>query len=79
MEEEFDAIEIERLRRGATKDLIEDEILICECMCVSALDIRNLFKNSKIVDLEVLKEQLRVGQGCSSCLKSFEQWKDKIF
>jgi hypothetical protein len=48
-------------------------------MCFSAGDIRKKFDNSKIVDLEILVNDHCVGHGCSSCVKSFAQWKDKIF
>lgn len=80
MEEDLDTIEaFERWRAGESKNQLDDNVLICECMCVSALDIREHFTNVHEIDLEKLKEQLGMGQGCSSCLKSFEQWKDKIF
>ncbi len=80
MEEDFDAIEeFDRWRAGESKDLLDNEILICECMCVSVLDIRELLRDTREVDLNILKEQLSMGQGCSSCTKSFEQWKNKIF
>lgn len=78
-EYELDDFEINLLRNSDIKDTISDDVLICECMCVSAGDIRNLFKNSQIVDLKILREELCVGQGCSSCLKTADQWKDKIF
>lgn len=80
MEEDYDAIdEFNRWRAGESKNLLSDETLICECMCVSVLDIRELFKDTREVDLKILKEKLSMGQGCSSCIKSFVQWKDKIF
>lgn len=76
---EFDNFEIDILRAEKPLETIADEILICECMCVSAGDIRDLFKNSQVVDLKILKEEFCVGQGCSSCIKSFDQWREKIF
>jgi NAD(P)H-nitrite reductase large subunit len=78
-DEELDAYELEILRAGERKDFINDEVLICECMCISAKDIRNLFSDSKVVDLDVLKEEFSFGTGCSSCIKSFSNWKDRIF
>lgn len=80
MEDDFEAIEaFEKWRAGESTDLLNDDFLICECMCVSVLDIREQFRDSRELDLEKLKEQLSMGQGCSSCLKTIEQWKDKIF
>jgi bacterioferritin-associated ferredoxin len=80
MDEDFEAIELfNQWRAGEPKDLISDDILICECFCISALDIRNLFKDAKIVDLEILKEQYCMGQACSSCLKSSDDWTTRIF
>jgi hypothetical protein len=78
-EDELDLFEINVLRAGEHKELIDDNTLICECMCFSAGDIRKKFDNSKIVDLEILVNDRCVGHGCSSCVKSFAQWKDKIF
>ena len=51
--------------------------LVCECMCVSISDIRELLKGKK-VDLEILKQELKLGSGCSSCIKSFKDWKGHI-
>ncbi len=50
--------------------------LICECMCVSLQDIREHLQG-KEATIEKVKE-LKLGGGCSSCLKNFKQWKHKI-
>lgn len=54
----------------------QDDQLICECMCISIQDIRNHLAGDQVT-LEKLQE-LKLGSGCSSCLKSFKQWRDKI-
>lgn len=56
---------------------LNDEVLICECMCISVGEIREHIRNGD-VNLSVLSQELMLGSGCSSCFKSFEQWKDKI-
>ena len=56
---------------------LDDDCLICECFCVNVADIRQLC--SSTVDLDLLKSNLSLGKGCTSCVKSFESWKDKIF
>lgn len=56
---------------------IPDDQLICECLCISAGDIRKCLKGN-VVDLETLSFELKLGSGCSSCKKSFQQWKDRI-
>jgi hypothetical protein len=56
---------------------LDDEILICECFCVNAADIRELCETS--VDLDLLKVRLNLGEGCRSCLKRKDDWIDKIF
>jgi bacterioferritin-associated ferredoxin len=61
------------------KQLLDDEILICECFCVNVRDIRDSFKESKKVDLSILSERLCMGKGCGSCIKSSSEWLDKIF
>lgn len=80
MEDDIDAIEaIHQWRAGESKNILTDDTLICECMCISVADIKELFKDTKDVDLKILQEQLSVGQGCSTCLRDFRHWKDKIF
>lgn len=54
-----------------------DDLLICECMCLSAGDIRKCLKEN-VVDLNLLTCELKLGSGCSSCLKSFHSWKEGI-
>jgi NAD(P)H-nitrite reductase large subunit len=56
---------------------LDDEALICECFCVNAGDIRE--RCSGAVDLELLKRELSLGEGCQSCIKSKEAWINKIF
>ncbi|HLW58050.1 MAG TPA: (2Fe-2S)-binding protein [Bacteriovoracaceae bacterium] len=59
-------------------DLLDDDILICECFCVNVADIRHLFQDSKTVDLDALAKAYGLGQGCQSCLKR-KDWIDRIF
>lgn len=80
MEEDFDAIEaFHKWRDKKLSDICDDDNLICECMCISAFDIREFFKDSQKLDLKMLQDQLGLGQGCSSCVRDFINWKDKIF
>jgi hypothetical protein len=55
---------------------LEDDVLICECFCVNVGDIR-LFSTSP-VELDQLRSRFSLGEGCKSCVKSFDSWKDKI-
>lgn len=59
----------------------DESFLICECVCISNIDIENYLvsKNIKFVDLEMLKKDLKLGSGCNSCIKSFDNWSSKIF
>lgn len=59
-------------------DLLDDDFLICECFCVSARDIRDLFHETRSIDLVALAEAYGMGQGCKSCLKR-NDWVNKIF
>lgn len=54
-----------------------DDTLICECLCISAGDIRSILKN-RVIDIKFLRNELMLGSGCSSCTKSFCKWKSKI-
>jgi NAD(P)H-nitrite reductase large subunit len=78
-EDELDDYELESLRAGERKDLLNDDVLICECLCVSVADIRKFFNKNQNVDLEALRKEFHLGAGCSSCVRSFSQWKDQIF
>lgn len=77
--DELELLEEARLLADSTKkhEKLDKNILICECMCISVGDIREFFKGNEI-NLSDLSSGLNLGSGCSSCLKSFEQWKDKI-
>ncbi|MBD66854.1 MAG: hypothetical protein CME62_16750 [Halobacteriovoraceae bacterium] len=67
----------EILTRSNTSNA-EDE-LICECCSVSLFDIREFVNgNNGYLDLNQLREELKLGSGCSSCLKSFDSWKKKV-
>jgi NAD(P)H-nitrite reductase large subunit len=59
--------------------LLDDELLICECNCVSVKDIKMLFHDERVVNVETLTRVLKLGSGCGSCLKSCDEWKDRIF
>lgn len=58
---------------------LDDEILICECFCVNALDIRQACAHLGKVDVALLQQNLSLGHGCQSCLKRLDYWIDKIF
>ena len=56
---------------------LDDDVIICECFCVNVADIKAT--KLKKVDFEYLKNSLGLGTGCSSCIKSKNNWKEKIF
>ena len=58
---------------------LDDEVLICECFCVSVQDIRQACSSQNKVDLDVLSKNFSLGLGCQSCLKRSEDWINKIF
>lgn len=58
---------------------LADDVLICECFCVSVLDIREAFKDTSEVDLGALKRGFCMGEGCQSCVKAAPEWMSKIF
>jgi NAD(P)H-nitrite reductase large subunit len=67
---------VDELIPQATEKL-DDETLICECFCVNVKDIRELCQTH--VDIDLLQDQLNMGQGCQSCMKNKDSWKNKIF
>ncbi len=70
---------VKELYSETTIEKLDDEVLICECFCVNARDIREACDHLKKVDLALLQETLNFGHGCQSCLKNSEIWKDNIF
>lgn len=78
--EELKMLEEARLQTESSdkqEEAISDDVLICECMCISMGDIREFCKENE-AKLSNLSRELGLGTGCSSCSKSFDQWKDKI-
>ena len=61
------------------EEKLDSEVLICECFCVSARDIREAFADTQIVDLQILQDTLNLGHGCQSCMKNKDTWIHKIF
>lgn len=65
------------LESSAKDNKMSDDHLICECMCVSAGEIRELLREKKF-DLDLLRQEFGLGSGCSSCIKSLQSWKSKL-
>ena len=59
------------------KKILDDHELICECFCVTVKMIREI--GDKDLELEGLKQELNLGNGCRSCLKRYDEWKERIF
>jgi len=57
---------------------LPDDALVCECYCVSALDIRQSLSPEQSIDLEVLREKFGLGSGCGRCLIEKETWVKQI-
>ena len=56
---------------------LDENLLICECMCISVGDIRETFKHNEPC-LDLLVSELGLGSACSTCLKSKGDWFNKI-
>lgn len=61
------------------KELLEDDVLICECFCVSVGDIREVCGETKLVDIEKLQQLFHFSQGCGTCIQRKNEWFDLIF
>jgi NAD(P)H-nitrite reductase large subunit len=55
------------------------DTLICECYCVSVLDIQQAFAKTRTVNLEKLQQDFKLGTGCGQCLKDKSNWMNLIF
>lgn len=80
MEEEFLSL-IDRVEDLYSQPVekLKNEVLICECFCVDAGDIRDACGTIQKVDLETLQRDFNLGNGCQGCLKRINSWVDKIF
>ncbi len=85
MEQKLDFDELEmlaeaRLQTTASKshEKFNENTLICECMCLTLGDIRDFIDGKSEISLKTMTEELGLGSGCSNCLKSFKQWKEKV-
>lgn len=80
MDEKFlEAIDSYHEHIDAKQGILQDDELICECHCVSALDVRLLFADAKQVDIEVLKNYFGLGTACGSCLKAKDDWISRLY
>lgn len=63
-----------------TTEKLSDDVLICECFCVSVREIKECLSGprSDVTDLEFLSEQLQMGTSCGSCMKKSASWINKI-
>jgi NAD(P)H-nitrite reductase large subunit len=68
----------EALREWEDPTLAE-ETLICECYCVSVLDIKQTCGATGSVDLELLGQEFGLGTGCGQCVNDFANWKNLVF
>lgn len=57
---------------------LADDVLICECFCVSVRDIREASSGVGEVNLEALSDRFSLGEGCKSCVKAVQDWVHKI-
>lgn len=69
---------LEALREWEQPTLAE-ETLICECYCVSVLDIKQTCSKTGPIDLELLQQTFGMGTGCGQCVNDFANWKNLVF
>jgi NAD(P)H-nitrite reductase large subunit len=70
---------VDELLGEMPKALLDDDVLICECFCVSVGDIREVCGETKLVDIEKLQQQFHFSQGCGTCIQRKNEWFDLIF
>lgn len=57
------------------RPVLADDVIVCECFCVSLGDIRNAaLEMGGEIDVEYLQQRFHLGTGCGSCLKRREEW-----
>ena len=76
--EDEETSEVEALLEGL-RPALDDETLICECYCVSLLDIREACAKTRLVDVEMLQRRFGLGTGCGQCVKDLAVWHDRVF
>lgn len=71
--------QVSELLDESTAELLDDEVLICECFCVNVGDIREVCGHDGKVDLNTLAAVYGLGTGCQTCIKRKDLWIDRIF
>jgi NAD(P)H-nitrite reductase large subunit len=71
--------QVKELLPDETNEKLQEDVLICECFCVSVQDIREACQELNKVNLDLLKKEFHLGQGCQGCLKRIDSWQYKIF
>lgn len=71
--------DVEALLPDAEAEKLSDDVLICECFCVSVGDIRMACAEAGTVDVDLLQQRFDLGKSCQSCLKRLDSWIHKIF
>ena len=73
-----DLREAQEALQGWKHPALADDLLICECYCVSLGEIRAFIKESGSADIENLQQRFQLGTGCGSCLKRREYWEPAL-
>ncbi len=68
-----DSADWEAYLEAKAKVTILEDVLICECYCVSVSDIKRVCPEGSL-DLEKVQLELNLGLGCQSCLNNRAQW-----
>lgn len=71
--------DVDSLLPEKDEEKLPDDLLICECFCVSVGDIRLACESAGKVDLDLIQKQFDLGRGCQSCIKRIDSWIHKIF
>jgi NAD(P)H-nitrite reductase large subunit len=57
---------------------LDADKLVCECTCISLIDLVDFYGQTGTLELEELKRELGLGTGCGSCTKTAESWKKSV-
>jgi NAD(P)H-nitrite reductase large subunit len=63
----------------AKHHILADDVLVCECNCVSVGEIRSLFSTAAQIDIDKLRTDFHLGSGCGSCLKNFSNFVKNMY
>ncbi len=57
---------------------LANDVLVCECFCVSLGDILDFVRETGEADVAELQRRFHLGTGCGGCLRRRDEWEPAL-